>query len=55
MPSITQANLDIWTVKDIETLLEKGETADGDTIGKSMAVAVYVKMLAALPGEKEPD
>lgn len=71
VPSITQANLDLWSVKDIETLLEKGETPDGDTIGKSMAevventaqlppedrhaMAVYIKSLAALPGEKKPD
>lgn len=71
VPSITQTNLDLWSVKDIETLLEKGETPDGDTIGKSMAevventaqlppedrhaIAVYIKSLAALPGEKKPD
>jgi mono/diheme cytochrome c family protein len=71
VPSITQANLESWAVKDIEALLENGETPDGDTTGKSMAdvventaqlspedrhaMAVYVKSLAALPGEKKPD
>jgi mono/diheme cytochrome c family protein len=71
VPSITQANLDIWSVKDIETLLASGETPDGDTIGRTMAevvkntaqlsppdrhaMAVYVKSLPAQPGEKRAD
>ena len=71
VPSITQANLDIWSVKDIETLLTTGETPDGDTIGHAMAdvvkntaqlspadrhaIAVYVKSLPARPGERKAD
>jgi mono/diheme cytochrome c family protein len=71
IPSITQANLDIWSVKDIETLLATGEKPNGDTIGNPMAevvkntaqlsaedrhaIALYVKSLAAVPGEPKPD
>lgn len=71
VPSITQANLDIWSVKDVETLLATGETPDGDTVGATMmevvdntkrlppedrhAIAVYVKSLAAVPGEKKAE
>jgi hypothetical protein len=67
---MTQANLDIWSVKDIENLLATGEMPDGDTIGGEMAevvknsgqlspddrhaMAVYVKSLRAVEGEKKP-
>jgi hypothetical protein len=60
---MTQANLDIWSVKDIENLLTTGEMPDGDSIGDPMAevvkntaqlspddrhaIAVYVKSLKA--------
>jgi mono/diheme cytochrome c family protein len=70
VPSMTQANLDIWSVKDIENLLATGEMPDGDTIGGEMAevvkntgqlspddrhaMAVYVKSLRAVEGEKKP-
>jgi mono/diheme cytochrome c family protein len=67
VPSMTQANLDIWSVKDIENLLTTGEMPDGDSIGDPMAevvkntaqlspedrhaIAVYVKSLKAVEGE----
>ena len=71
VPSLTQANLDIWSVKDIETLLTTGETPDGDTIGEPMsdvvkhtaelpeadrhAIAVYTKSLQPRSGEKKAE
>jgi hypothetical protein len=71
VPSLTQANLDIWSVKDIETLLTTGETPDGDTIGAPMsevvkhtaaladadrhAIALYIKSLQPRPGEKKAE
>jgi mono/diheme cytochrome c family protein len=70
VPSLTQANLDIWSVKDIETLLATGKMPDGDKVGGSMAdvvkntaqlspedrhtIAVYVKSLKAVEGEPKP-
>jgi hypothetical protein len=71
VPSITRRNLDIWSVKDIETLLASGKMPDGDKIEGVMlnvvatiaqlspedrhAIAVYVKSLAPSPGEKKAE
>jgi mono/diheme cytochrome c family protein len=71
VPSITRRNLDIWSVKDIETLLASGKMPDGDKIKGVMlnvvatiaqlspedrhAIAVYVKSLAPSPGEKKAE
>jgi mono/diheme cytochrome c family protein len=70
VPNITQKGLKDWSVKDIEYLLETGQTADGDSVGGSMApvirntsnltpqdrtaIAVYLKSLPAVDGPPRP-
>jgi len=71
VPSITQSNLDIWSVEDIETLLASGKMPDGDMVSDVMtevvkgtaalspedrrAIAVYVKSLPPAPKEPKTD
>jgi mono/diheme cytochrome c family protein len=70
VPNITQKGLKDWSVKDIEYLLETGQTADGDSVGGSMApvirntskltpqdrtaMATYLKSLPAVDGPPRP-
>lgn len=70
VPNITQKGMKDWSVKDIEYLLESGQTAEGDSVGGSMtavirntskltpqdrtAMAVYLKSLPAVDGPPRP-
>jgi mono/diheme cytochrome c family protein len=70
VPNITQKGLKEWSAKDIEYLLESGQTPDGDSVGGSMtavirntsnltpqdrtAMAVYLKSLPAVDGPPRP-
>ena len=71
VPNITQARLKDWSAKDIEYLLETGQTPDGDSVGGVMApvirnteklsnedraaMAVYLKSLSPVEGPKRPE
>jgi mono/diheme cytochrome c family protein len=71
VPNITQLGLKDYSEKDIEYLLETGNTPDGDSVGGAMApvirntsqlspedraaVAVYVKSLPPVEGPKKPE
>jgi mono/diheme cytochrome c family protein len=71
VPNITQARLKDWSVKDLEYLLETGQTPDGDSVGGVMApvirnteklsaadrtaMAVYLKSLSPVEGPKRPE
>jgi mono/diheme cytochrome c family protein len=70
VPNITQQGLKDYSEKDIEYLLETGNTPDGDSVGGAMApvvrntsqlspddraaMAVYVKSLPPVEGPKKP-
>lgn len=70
VPNITQAGLGKWSDKEIEYLLETGDTPDGDSVGGSMtavirntsqlpdedraAIAAYLKSLPAVEGPPKP-
>jgi len=70
IPNITQKGLGKWSEKDIEYLLETGDTPDGDSVGSSMtkvikntsqlskedrvAMATYLKSLPAIDGPTPP-
>jgi len=71
IPNITQAGLKDYSEKDIEYLLETGNTPDGDSVGGAMApvirntaqlaaedrhaIAVYLKSLPPVEGPKKPE
>lgn len=70
VPNITQLGLKDWSQKDIEYLLESGQTPDGDSVGGAMtdvvrntallsagdrqAIAVYIKSLPPVQGPPKP-
>jgi mono/diheme cytochrome c family protein len=70
VPNITQQGLKDYSEKDIEYLLETGNTPDGDSVGGAMApvirntsqltpqdraaMAAYVKSLPPVEGPKKP-
>ena len=71
VPNITQQGLKDHSVKDIDYLLETGNTPDGDSVGGAMAavirntsqlsaydrnaIAVYIKSLEPVQGPKKPE
>jgi mono/diheme cytochrome c family protein len=71
VPNITQAGLKDYSDKDIEYLLETGNTPEGDSVGGAMApvirntsqltpedrhaMAVYIKSLPPVEGPKKPE
>jgi len=71
MPNITQQGLKDYSEKDIEYLLETGNTPEGDSVGGAMtpvirntsqltpadrhAMAVYIKSLPPVEGPKKPE
>lgn len=71
VPNITQQGLKDYSVKDIDYLLETGNTPEGDSVGGAMApvirntsqltpydrnaMAVYIKSLPAVEGPKKPE
>jgi mono/diheme cytochrome c family protein len=71
VPNITQQGLKDYSIKDIEYLLETGNTPEGDSVGGSMApvirntsqltpqdrnaMAIYIKSLPAVEGPKKPE
>jgi len=71
VPNITQAGLKDYSEKDIEYLLETGNTPEGDSVGGAMAsvirntsqlspedraaMAVYIKSLPPVEGPKKPE
>jgi mono/diheme cytochrome c family protein len=71
VPNITQQALKDYSLKDIDYLLETGNTPDGDSVGGAMtavirntsqlsaydrnAIAVYIKSLAPVEGPKKPE
>jgi mono/diheme cytochrome c family protein len=71
VPNITQAGLKDYSDKDIEYLLETGNTPEGDSVGGAMApvvrntgqltpedrhaIAVYIKSLPPVEGPKKPE
>ena len=71
VPNITQAGLKDYSEKDIEYLLETGNTPEGDSVGGAMApvirntaqlaaedrhaIAVYLKSLPPVEGPKKPE
>lgn len=70
VPNITQLGLKDWSQKDIEYLLETGQTPDGDAVGGAMtevventaklsahdreAMALYIKSLPPVEGPPKP-
>jgi len=70
VPNITQAGIGKYSERDIERILETGDTPDGDSVGGSMgkvvgntsrlsvedraAIATYVKSLPPVEGPKKP-
>jgi mono/diheme cytochrome c family protein len=70
VPNITQKGLGKWSEKEIEYLLETGDTPDGDSVGSTMkkvidntsqlpptdraAMAAYLKSLPAVDGPARP-
>lgn len=70
VPNITQQGLKDWSAKDIEYMLETGNTPEGDSVGGQMAavvrntsqlpaedraaIAAYVKSLPPVEGPKRP-
>ena len=70
VPNITQQGLKDYSEKDIEYVLETGNTPDGDSVGGAMvpvvrntsqltpedraAIAVYIKSLPPVEGPKKP-
>src|SRR3954463_13209068 len=71
VPNITQAGLKDYSDKDIEYLLETGNTPEGDSVGGAMtpvirntsqltpqdrrAMSVYIKSLPPVEGPKKPE
>src|SRR5215475_1825505 len=71
IPNITQQGLKDYSEKDIEYLLETGNTPEGDSVGGAMvpvirntsqltpndrhAIAVYIKSLPPVEGPKKPE
>jgi mono/diheme cytochrome c family protein len=71
VPNITQAGLKDYSEKDIEYLLETGNTPEGDSVGGAMtpvirntsqltpqdrrAISVYIKSLPPVEGPKKPE
>jgi len=71
IPNITQAGLKDYSEKDIEYLLETGNTPEGDSVGGAMApvirntsqltpedrhaIALYIKSLPPVEGPKKPE
>jgi mono/diheme cytochrome c family protein len=71
VPNITQQGLKDYSEKDIEYLLETGNTPEGDSVGGAMApvirnlaqltpedrhaMAVYIKSLPAVEGPRKPE
>jgi mono/diheme cytochrome c family protein len=70
VPNITQAGIGKYSERDIERILDTGDTPDGDSVGGSMgkvvgntsrlsaedraAIATYVKSLPPVEGPKHP-